>query len=322
MMNVTYSPEPVFPIAYGCMNIGGQWNREPLTAQVRKDALAAIEAAVKGGITLFDHADIYMQGKSEEVFAQAWAAIPGLRDRIILQSKCGIRLAGDPVPETPGRYDFSYDHIIRSVEGSLRRLQTEYLDVLLLHRPDPLIAPGEVARAFDHLYQSGKVRHFGVSNHTPAQMDLLQAVLDQPLVANQVQLSLLHHFLISEGIRFNTVQPLTTLSTGTLDYCRLHNIQVQAWSPVAGGRLFNPPAGTPAHIRETATLVHQLAVEKETNPTTILLAWLLRHPAGIMPIIGTTKPRRIRESCAAVNVTLSREEWYKLLTAAMGAPVP
>jgi predicted oxidoreductase len=304
------------------MNIGGQWHREPPTAPERRDALAAIEAAVGAGITLFDHADIYMHGKSESVFAQAWAAIPGLRDNIILQSKCGIRFAGDPTADAPGRYDFSYDHIVRSVEGSLRRLETEYLDVLLLHRPDPLVEPEEVARAFDHLQQSGKVRHFGVSNHTPAQMDLLQSVLDQPLVANQVQLSLLHHFLVSEGILFNTVQPRTTLSTGTLDYCRQHNIQVQAWSPVAGGRLFNPPAAAPDPVRRTAALVNQLAAEKGTNPTAIVLAWLLRHPAGIMPIIGTTKPNRIHESCAAVNVRLSHKEWYRLLTASLGEPVP
>lgn len=322
MLQTSYFSTPVFPIAYGCMNIGGRWNHDPLTPEDHTAALAAITAALESGVTLFDHADIYMHGKSETVFSQVWSIYPNLRERIVLQSKCGIRFPGDPDPQDPGRYDFSYAHIIRSVEGSLRRLQTEYLDILLLHRPDPLIVPEEVARAFSELHQSGKVRYFGVSNHTAAQMELLRQVLDQPLVANQVQLSLLHHYLISDGIVFNTVQRHTVLSDGTLDYCRQHDIQVQAWAPVAGGQLFNPPAGAPAHLRDTAALVKLMAMEKGTTPTAIVLAWLLRHPAGIMPIIGTTKPDRIRESCAAVPVQLSRSEWYRLLTAARGEPVP
>ncbi len=309
-------------LAYGCMNIGARWDHAPLTDAEKAAAVEVVVAAVEAGITLFDHADIYTRGKSEAVFAGVWQALPGLRDRIVLQSKCGIRFADDPHPGDPARYDFSYQHIVDSVDGSLRRLKTDFLDILLLHRPDPLVEPEEVARAFDALHAGGKVRHFGVSNHTAGQMELLRRTVDQPLVINQVEVSLLHAHLINEGILANQEGGPSARTTGLLDYCRLHNVMIQAWSPVAGGRLFNPPDDAEAHIREAAALVARLAEAKQTSKEAIVLGWLLRHPAGIQPVVGTTKPARVRSSCLADTVDLTREEWYALFTAARGAQVP
>ena len=319
---ITNLDTPVSRIALGCMRLGGSWGDVPVTADDRKRAVAAVAAALENGINFFDHADIYMRGKSEEVFAGALKELGVRRDQVVLQSKCGIRFAGSPSPESPGRYDFSYEHITASVEGILWRLDTEYLDILLLHRPDPLVEPDEVARAFDELYRAGKVRAFGVSNHTGPQIALLQASLDQTLVVNQVELSPLHSFLIDDGVLADQREAIYANASGTLDYCRLHGIRVQAWSPVAHGMLSNPPDDAPANVRTAATLVTQLAAENETTTDAIVLAWLLRHPAGIQPVIGTTNPLRIADSCLADDVVLSREEWYRLFIAARGGPLP
>jgi predicted oxidoreductase len=218
-------------IGYGAMYIGGSWDDAPLTDPVREQASRIVRTALDAGINFFDHADIYCMGKSEEAFASVWKNSSNLRQQIYLQSKCGIRF------EPPHRFDFSYEHIITSVEGSLKRLETDYLDVLLLHRPDPLVEPEEVARAFDELHQSGKVRWFGVSNHTAAQMQLLQNYLNQPIITNQVQFSLIHTQLLDEGIVFNQDNPRTTRNAGTIEYCRLHGITLQAWGPLGQGRI-------------------------------------------------------------------------------------
>ncbi len=313
---------PVSRLAYGCMNLGGSWAGEQLTADDRKRAASAVGEALEGGINCFDHADIYMRGRSEEAFAGALRELGVAREQVVLQSKCGIRFAGSPSPHSPGRFDFSYEHIIASVEGILRRLDTDFLDILLLHRPDPLVEPEEVARAFDELHRSGKVRAFGVSNHTGAQIDLLRPFVDQPLVVNQVELNLLHSYLIDDGVLANQREAVYANASGTLDYCRLHGIRVQAWSPVAHGALANPPDDAPDNVRATAALIAELAAEKETTSDAIVLGWLLRHPAGIQPVLGTTNPRRIADSCRADDVTLSREEWYRLFIAARGGPLP
>lgn len=289
-----------------------------ITAAEISATLKLVETALEQGITLFDHADIYAHGKSEQLFGEALRQIPELRGRIVLQSKCGIRVAGDPGADSPARYDFSRGHLVRSVEGILKRLDTDHLDVLLLHRPDALMEPAEVARAFDHLQGSGKVLNFGVSNHNATQISLLQECLEQPLVVNQVELSLLHHPLISDGLLFN--QPGDTGAGRTLDYCREYGILVQAWSPLAGGRLFADAVAK--DLLPAAGLVAQLAETKGVAPEAILLAWLLKHPAGIQPIIGTTNPDRLVASCQADTIELSREEWYALLAAARGAGVP
>ena len=225
------TPLHVSRIAYGCMRIADTWTDGPLPANTKKAALAALTTALDEGINFFDHADIYCRGRSEELFSLLWNDAPGLRESIILQSKCGIRHAGDPFPGAAGRYDFSYDHIVEAVNGSLRRLKTDYLDLLLLHRPDALVEPQDVARAFDALKRSGKVRFFGVSNHTAGQIELLRRYLDQPLVVNQVQLSVLHTHLIDEGIAFNRDDPPRTLrAESTLEYCRLHDITTVSYT--------------------------------------------------------------------------------------------
>ena len=218
-------------IGYGTMMIGGLWDDAPLTDSVRQSAMKVVRTALDAGINFFDHADIYSKGKSEEVFADLWKDAPSLRQKIYLQSKCGIRFA-PPLH----RFDFSYEHIVGSVEESLKRLQTDYLDVLLLHRPDPLVEPEEVARAFDELKRAGKVRWFGVSNHTAGQIELLQKYLDESLVTNQVEFNLLHTHLLDAGITDNQNNPRLARNHDLIEYCRLHNITLQAWSPLARGR--------------------------------------------------------------------------------------
>lgn len=309
-------------IGYGCMDLGGSWGPAPLTTALRSRAAALVATAMEQGINLFDHADIYTHGKSEAAFGEVLRQLPDARPRMVLQSKCGIRLQDDPRPGDPARYDFTRSHIVGSVEGSLRRLGTDYLDILLLHRPDPLGEPEEVARAFAELKQNGKVRHFGVSNHTGAQIALLQKHLDQPLVVNQVELNLLHSHLLDDGVSANQEGGRYAGAAGTLDYCRLHGVMLQAWSPVAKGKLIHPPAKADRRTRSTAALVTTLARAKGTSKEAIALAWLLRHPAGIQPIVGTTTRDRLIASCLADGVELSREEWYALFAAGRGAPVP
>lgn len=309
-------------IAYGCMHLSRAWNDEDITAAEISAATRAISTAVELDITLFDHADIYARGKSERLFGEVLRRTPDLRDRIVLQSKCGIRFAGDPDANSPGRYDFSREHLLRSVEGSLSRLNTGYLDLLLLHRPDPLAEPEEVASAFDELQRSGKVRHFGVSNHSAAQISLLRKYVDQPLVANQIELSLLHHYPVSEGILVNLPGGVPARAAGTLDYCREHGILVQAWAPLAGGKFSASLDGMDEPMRSAAALVQRMAREKGVSAEAILTAWLLRHPAGIQPIVGTTDPARLTAVCAADGLQLTREEWYALLSAMRGQAVP
>ncbi|MFA6962534.1 MAG: aldo/keto reductase [Opitutaceae bacterium] len=305
-------------IAYGCMKIGGTWDHEPISIEIEKNARDTIAAALDCGINFFDHADIYTCGKSETLFGRILKSNPGLRDRIVLQSKVGIRFPNDAyLSGEPARYDFSHDHIIRSTEAIIQRLGVAHLDLLLLHRPDPLGEPAEVARAFDTLHRSGKVRHFGVSNHTPGQIELLRHYVRQPLVVNQLEFSLAQPALVVEGFMANRTGAMAeaSLATGTLDYCLRHEILVQPWSPVGGGKLFK--ADHPA-----APLITELAAAKKVSAEAILLAWILRHPAGMQPIIGTTKAERVRASASADDITLTREEWYGLLAAARGTKVP
>ncbi|MGH1365752.1 MAG: aldo/keto reductase [Calditrichia bacterium] len=312
----------VSQIAYGCMGIGGDWSKNPPDEATQQHAARLIEKAMAAGINLFDHADIYCRGKSEIVFGQILKQKPHLRDKIILQSKCGIRFADDPESGLPGRYDFSYEHIVQSVEAILKRLQTDYLDLLLLHRPDPLMQPDEVAKAFDALKQAGKVRHFGVSNFNSLQIALLQKSLDMPIVVNQLEISLLHYHLIEEGISVNQNVAGYANTGATLDYCRMNDILVQAWGPLASGQLFRLDDQSPKNLHETASLVSKLATKKNCGADAILLSWLLRHPAGIQPIIGTTKTERIVSSSSANTIELSREEWYSLYVSARGQPMP
>jgi len=313
-MKLGNTPLEVSRIALGCMRLSDDRDR----------AIATIRAALDQGINFFDHADIYGQGKPEEIFSEIWKEVPRLRDKILLQSKCGMRFPGDPDARAPKRYDFSYEHIVRSVEGSLRRLQTDYLDVLLLHRPDALVEPEEVARAFDELHGAGKVRFFGVSNHTAAQIQLLQTCVEQPLVANQLEFNIIHAQLINDGVIFNADgRAMASRSEGTIEFCRMQSITVQAWSPLARGALSGRPTDNPeARIEQTAALVAQLAEEKGVSKEAIVIAWLLRHPARIQPIVGTTNPARIAATCQADGLELTREEWCNLFVAGRGGELP
>jgi predicted oxidoreductase len=301
-------------IAQGCMTL----------SEDRGQAMATIRAALDNGITFFDHADVYGRGRREETFSAIWEEAPGLRERVWIQSKCGIRPGGDPDARAGLRYDFSYAHIIEAVNGSLRRLKTDHLDSLLLHRPDVLVEPEEVAKAFDRLAEQGKVRCFGVSNHTAAQIQFLQRWVDRPLVANQLQVSLLHTQLFDEGVVMNRDDaPTPTRNEGTLEFCRLHDMTIQAWSPLARGLASGRTASEPRPQAEgAAALVAQLAAEKGVAPDAVVIAWLLRHPAQIQPVIGTTNPARIAAACQADAVELTREEWYALYTAGRGRSLP
>lgn len=306
-------------ISYGCMGIGGSWDNVPISDTVYKAATEAVLTALEQGITLFDHADIYARGKSETVFGRILKENKEIRDKIIIQSKCGIRFQDDPIIGLPQRYDFSYEHITNSVDGSLGRMGIEQMDILLLHRPDPLMEPDEVAKAFDRVYKQGKVRYFGVSNFNAQQIALLQKSLDQKIVANQIEISLLHHHVINDGILANQLDGAYAGSTGLLDYCKLNEIQIQAWSPVANGKLFN---SADESLKELLNQISIYAEDKETSKEAIAISWLLKHPSGIQPIIGTTNKDRILNSCEAEKIELSREEWYTLFTLARGNSVP
>lgn len=309
-------------LSLGCMGLSNRWDSSPYSQAEVTQAARLVECALAAGINLFDHADIYARGKSEAVFGEVLKAEPGLRERMVLQTKCGIRFPDTPQAGAPGRYDFSFDHIVASVDGSLARLGIEQIDILLLHRPDPLMEPDEVARAFEAVHRAGKVRYFGVSNFSASQMALLQASLDQPLVVNQLEISLLHPHLINEGVGVNQTGYTYAGTTGTLDYCRLHGIRVQAWTPVSRGKIFSPPADAPANVAAVAEAIAELATAHSTTKEAIALGWLLRHPAGIQPVVGTTSVERLQDCCQADGVTMSREAWYTLFTAARGQAVP
>lgn len=274
---------------------------------------ALYTTARDAGIDFFDHADIYggEMHHCEARFADALRLSTTERDEIVLQTKCGI------VP-AQGMFDFSYDHIVGQVEGSLAALRTDRIDVLLLHRPDALVEPDEVARAFDHLESSGKVRAFGVSNHTPSQIELLKTAVRQPLVANQLQLSLTHAPIIAQPVAANMAghdQSIGRDGGGIVDYCRIHGITVQAWSPYQSGFGGGVFLGHPDYPELNAA-IDRLAGVHGVTPTAIATAWITRHPAGMQVVLGTTTPHRVQEAAAGVDVVLTRPEWYELFRAA------
>jgi predicted oxidoreductase len=311
-------------IAFGCMPIGGAWDESPLDAPTRERGITAVQRALDLGINFFDHADIYCRGKSETVFSGVLHGAPALRSQIYIQSKCGIRFPGTPNPESPQRFDFSYEHIMRSVEGSLQRLGTDYLDVLLLHRPDPLVEPEEVARAFDELHAAGKVRHFGVSNHTAAQISLLRKAVTRPIAFNQVEFNMLHTHMLDEGVGFNqNKHARVDRNHGTIEYCREHAITLQAWAPLITGRLTGRPRGElTAAQNAAATTLAEMARAKGVSAEALLVAWILRHPAKIQAVVGTTDAERMRACCAGDAVSLDREDWYQLYLAGRGERLP
>jgi len=309
-------------LVMGCMGLGGGWNQNPITVDDVKQAHQVVDAALSIGINMFDHADIYTFGKAETVFGQVLKERKELRENLLLQSKCGIRF--EEGPGRPGRYDFSSDYIYSSVDGILGRLGVEYIDFLLLHRPDPLMEPEVVAEVIRELKEAGKVRYFGVSNMSAAQIKLLQFYSDEPLIVNQLEMSLAKLDWLETGVLVNQNESRNAhFSEGTLEYCHLENIQIQAWGSLAQG-LFsgrNIDAQSQA-IKDTAALVQELAEQKQTSPEAIQLAWLMRHPAGIQPVLGTTQPERIQKCGEALKLTLTREEWYSLYVSSRGSRLP
>ena len=285
-------------ISLGCMRIWEMSNA---------DIAALIHTSMDEGINFFDHADIYGGGQSEAKFAEALGMTPQLREKMIIQSKCGIR---------KGMFDFSKEHILEAVDGSLKRLQTDYLDVLLLHRPDALVEPEEVAEAFTILQDSGKVKYFGVSNQNPMQIELLRRYVEQPIIFNQLQLSITNTAMIDAGINVNMQNPPSVDHDGSiLDYCRLHDITIQPWSPFLYGFFEGVFLDNPK-FPELNAKIDELAAKHGVANTTIAIAWLLRHPAHMQPIVGTTNAQRVQDCARASDVTLTREEWYEIYIAA------
>ncbi|MCQ1946707.1 aldo/keto reductase family oxidoreductase [Arthrobacter sp. zg-Y1116] len=298
----------------GMMRIAGDTDE-----QIR----ALYTASREAGIDFFDHADLYGFNHPgggyhlcERRFAEALQLTSSERGQISLQTKTGI-------VDDPWGYDQSYEHIVTSAEESLKALRTDYLDVLLLHRPDALVEPEEVARAFDHLESSGKVRSFGVSNHTPRQIDLLKTAVRQPIVANQVQLSITHSTIIAQGLSSNMASHDDSISRdggGLVDYARINKITLQAWSPFQRGFQGGVFFGSPDYPELNAEL-DRLAVKYGVTPTAIAVAWIARHPAGMQVVLGTTTPQRVTDAAQGSDIPLTRGEWYGLLQAA-GHNVP
>ena len=266
-----------------------------------------INTALDCGINFFDHADIYGQGKSEEIFSESLSMSPSLREKIILQSKCAIR---------PGMYDYSKEHILNSVDGILKRLKTDYLDILLLHRPDTLMEPEEVSEAFEKLYDEGKVRNFGVSNHNSMQIELLNKYLKNKITINQLQFSIMHTGIIDSGLNVNMKNsPSIDRDSSILEYCRLNDITIQAWSPYQYGFFEGTFIDNPK-FPELNKKLKELAEKYNVSSTAIATAWILRHPAKIQTIVGTTNENRLRDICTASNLNLTRQEWYEIYLSA------
>ena len=288
---------PAVPtMAVGCMRISNM---------SETDVSRLVDVAMSEGVNFFDHANIYDGGECERIFGRATSSIP--REDIFIQDKCGI---------VPGKmYDFSYDHITKSVDESLKRLNTDYIDILLLHRPDALMEPEEVARAFDRLMREGKVRHFGVSNQNPYQMELLKKHLDVPICTNQIQFGIMHMPSVQSGMNFNLFNDLAlNRDAGVIDYCRLNDITIQTWSSLQYG-FFEGCFIDNEKFGELNRVLGEIAEKYSVSKTTIAISWILRHPAKMQPVTGTTNSQRLRECFRATEINLTREEWYKIYLA-------
>ena len=299
-------------LAFGCWRIAGTRDNLKSAAEADAEGRAAVVAAYEAGYTLFDGADIYGGGRAEDILGATLKSVPGMRERILITSKSGVRHAGSPTPDAPGRYDFSPDYIVKSCEASLKRLGIETIDLYMLHRPDYLGDPHEIAGAFAQLYDAGKVRFFGVSNFRPSLVNALQAACPFPLVVNQVEISLAQRAAFEDG---------------TLDQCLEKNITPMAWSPLGAGLLGDGakrllPAQQGYKTDAIVKVLDEIATARGVSRTVIAFAWLLRHPSKIVPIVGTTNPGRIREAVKATEFELSREEWYRLFIAARGEALP
>lgn len=292
-------------LAYGCWRLADDKDNPEAG---RRAVIAAYEA----GYTLFDNADVYGRGEAEKILGVVLKEVSEMRERVLILTKCGVRHGGHPDPESPNRWDFSGEHIVNSCEDSLKRLGVDTIDILMLHRPDFLADPHEIAGAFEQLRLAGKVRFFGVSNFRPSLVTALQSACPMPLILHQVEISL---------------AKLDALTDGTLDQCLVENMTPMAWSPLAAGligagakRLLVGQQGyrTGKFMAE----LEAVAKARGTSRTVVALSWLLKHPSKIIPIVGSVSPDRIREATTAAELELSRDEWYRLLNAARGEPLP
>jgi predicted oxidoreductase len=299
-------------LAYGCWRIGGTWSACEVTPESRAAGRRAVITAYETGYTLFDHADIYCEGEAERIFGEALKEVPGMRAKVVIATKCGIRKPGDGPTGSPYRYDFSAPYIISSCEQSLRRLGVDRIDIYQLHRPDWLMDPAEVATAFSQLQKSGKVRDFGVSNFKPSQLTALQKECPMRLIVNQVEISLANVHAFQDGV---------------IDQCMTEQITPMAWSPLAGGQLGERvsrllDSQMAYRIKPIVAALDTIAQKRGVSRSVVALAWLLKHPSRIVPIIGSTKPDSIRGAVEALDFELSREEWYTLLAAARAEQLP
>lgn len=288
-------------VSLGCMRMAGLADSE---------AAAVIQTAHESGINLFEHADIYGGGKSEEIFSRALKTTGIKREDILLQSKCGIR------PQE-GMFDFSKAHILNSVDGILKRLDTDYIDVLALHRPDTLMDPAEIAEAFDQLERSGKVRHFGVSNQNVAQMTFLSKFIEQKLIVNQLQFSIMHTPMIDHGFNVNMTRDAksTDVDGGILEYTRLHDVTIQAWSPYQFGFFEGVFIDNPKFPELNAKL-EEIGNKYGISKTAVATVWISTHPANMQVVVGTMNTDRIKDISSAAHLKLTRQEWYEIYRAA------
>jgi predicted oxidoreductase len=290
-------------LAYGCMRIAGTWNRSEFNESLEKVGQEAVQCAYEAGYTHFDHADIYGVGISEEIFGRVLKKIPEMRRRVLIATKCGIRWKGEPDARAPHRWDFSREHILRSCEGSLKRLGIDCIDLFMLHRPDFLADPQEIAGAFSTLKKEGKVKEFGVSNFRPSLVSALQKACPMPLVCNQVEIH---------------IARLDCFEDGTLDQCLEEKISPVSWSPLAQGLLsdggkVDPKDRRVAGLGALLSLLDEMAAHYGVSRSVLCIAWLLKHPAKIIPIVGSVKPERIQDAVKADALELSREDWYSIL---------
>ena len=299
-INVVNGPQNASAVILGCMR---------MPALTVEKAAEMIRAAAEEGVNFFDHATCYGDGEAEARFGDAFPLTGLKREDVYIQSKCGLHFDRK-------EFDWSKKDILESAEASLKRLKTDYLDVLLLHRPDLLFDPEEVAEAFDQLEKSGKVKYFGVSNVNPGQLELLKKYVRQPLVFNQLQFSLDQTQLIDNGLYVNnlTTDRSTNRDNGLLDYCRLHDITIQAWSPLQFG-MFKGCFVDHPDFPELNRVLGDLSKKHGVPKTAVAIAWILRHPARMQAIAGTMNPAHLRDICAASKVEMSHNEWWQLYLA-------
>lgn len=304
-------------LAYGCMGLGGGWNNNVLANEDVTKAEQIIDTCLDNDITVFDHADIYTFTKAEQAFGKVLKSRPDLREQMILQSKCGIRFADEHGPK---RYDFSAQWLTASVQGILQRLNIDYLDILLLHRPDPLMELHETAQALNQMHAQGLFKAIGVSNMSVAQIEFLQSALVMPIIVNQVECGLHHLALLDQQVIGNDAQyPSYNTFSGMLEYSQTKGVQLQAWGALSQGRYSRPQTDVEHRVHK---VLAEIALHHGVSIEAVQLAFLTRHPANIQPVIGTTNINRIRECSKLANIILSREEWYKLLETARNAELP